>query len=151
MKTDPRPSSLGHANGAAHQFGEAAREAQSQTGAAEAARGAAVGLGEGFEQPRQRRGVHADAVVGDADFQQRRQRFALDDAAAAAAMHAPATSDTVAAGKRSGATGATTVAIGGTTGAMTTGTGAAVVGATDPQKADPGAAPRLPQRPARRK
>ncbi len=56
-----------HADIAAHQFGQVARDGQPQPGAAEAPRGRGVGLGEGGEEARLGGFVHADAVVGDMD------------------------------------------------------------------------------------
>ena len=67
LKVEPTPGSLSTVDAAAHRLGQAAHDRQAEAGAAEAARGRAVGLHEGLEQPLALLLGEADAGVGDLD------------------------------------------------------------------------------------
>ena len=69
LKVEPFAHLALHPHGSAHEFGQAPADGQSQAGAAKAARGGGVDLGEGMEQPVHRLLRYADAGVGDAEQQ----------------------------------------------------------------------------------
>ena len=74
MKTEPLPASLFTADIAAHHAGKPAGDGEPEAGAAEAAGGRGLRLGEFLEQLRLLFRRHADAGVADGEFDPRCRR-----------------------------------------------------------------------------